>query len=78
MSKTQPAVEVTDGAVEEAPTHEAEHGVAQVSVQPGHRPTLDPAGESVAHHQVEAHPEPVDERIEVGEVVADVRVPMIT
>ena len=70
----QAAVEVADLAAEEQPADEAEHRVAEVLVQRRHRPGRDPAPEAVAHHQVRALAQFVNERHQVGEIVAVVGV----
>jgi hypothetical protein len=56
------------------PSDEAEHRVAEIPVQRRHRPRRDTAGEPVAHHQVRALPQFVNERHQVGEVIAVVGV----
>ena len=70
----QAAVEVADLAAEEQPADEAEHRVAEVLVQRRHGARRDPAPEPVAHHQVRALAQFVNERHQVGEIVAVVGV----
>jgi hypothetical protein len=68
--RAQTAVEVAHRGAEEQSADERQHRVADVAVQPRHRPGLDAAGETVAHHQIVAGAQPVEERPEGGEVVA--------
>ena len=70
----QAAVEVADLAAEEQPADEAEHRVAEVPVQRGHGPGRDAAGEPVAHHQVRALAQFVNERHQGSEIIAVVGV----
>ena len=70
----QAAVEVADRAGEEQAADEAQHRVAEVAVQEGHRAVLDAAAEAVAHDQVVAGPQALDEGFDVAEVVAAVGV----
>ena len=63
----QPAMKVTDLALEEQPADEREHGVAEILVQERHRPRLDAALEAVAHHEIVAGAELLDVQVEVFE-----------
>ena len=74
VESAQAAVEVTDLAAEEQAADETQHRVAEVPVQRRHRSRRDPAGEPVAHHQVGTLAQLLDERHQVGEVVAVVGV----
>ena len=74
VESAQAAVEVADRRPEEEPADRGEHRVAEVLVQRRHRAGLDPAAEPVAHDQVVAGAQPLDELVEVGEVVAVVGV----
>ena len=58
----------------EPPADERERRIAQVLVQPRHRPGVDPALEAVAGHEVVPFTEPLDERLELREVIAVVGV----
>ena len=47
-----------------------EDRVADPAILPRHGPGLDPALEAIAHHEVAACPQLLDERHEVGEIIA--------
>ena len=68
------AVEVAHRRAEEQPADARQHRVADAAVQPRHRARLDAAREAVAHHEVVAVAEVLEERTEVLEVVAVVGV----
>ena len=70
----QAAVEVADVARVEEPADGGEHRVAEVAVLPGHRARLDAALEPVAHDEVEALAQLLEEAVEVAEVVGGVGV----
>ena len=70
----QAAVEITHGRAEKQPSDARQHRVAQVPVQGRHGARLNAAPEAVAHHQVAAFSQLLDERHEIGEVVAVVGV----
>jgi hypothetical protein len=70
----QAAVEVAGLALEEQPPDEAEHGVAEVAVQRGHRARGDAALEPVAHDQVGAVAQVGEEGAQGPEVVGVVAV----
>ena len=61
------AVEVADGDREEQPADARQHRVAELAVQARHRARLDAALEAVAHDQVVARAQLVDEGLEVVE-----------
>ena len=67
------AVGVADAGAEEEVEHAGEHRVADVAVQPGHRAGLDVL-HPVAHHEVGALLELLDEARDVVEVVGEVGV----
>ena len=62
------------GTLEEQAADAGEHRVADVLVLPGHRSRRDPAEKAVAHHEIHADAQLLDERIEPAEVVAVVSV----
>ena len=65
-------MEVADvGAIEE-PAREAQRRVADIAVQLRHRATADAAQEAVAHHQVGAGAELLEEGLQAHEIVAAV------
>ena len=68
------AVEVAHRRAEEQAAEARQHRVADPAVQPRHRARLDPTGEAVAHHEVVAVAQVLEERAEVLEVVAVVGV----
>src|SRR5262249_11789446 len=61
-------------AAEEEIEDAREHGIADVLVQPGHRARTDAARKAVAHYQVIADVELLDERLQAAEVVGIVGV----
>jgi hypothetical protein len=69
----QAAVEVAHRRAEEQPPEPGQHRVAQVAVQRRHRAGAMPP-KAVAHHQVVALTQLLDERVERREVVAVVGV----
>jgi len=71
---TQPAMHVADGRVKKHAADVREHRVADPPVGPDHRAGFDTTIESVAHDQVKALAQLVDERTDRGEVVAVIRV----
>ena len=48
----EPAMEIAHRAPEEEPPGRGQHRIPDQPVQHGHRASLDPAGEAVAHHEV--------------------------
>ena len=70
----QAAVEVTDGDAEQGAPQPRQHRVADPAVQPRHGARLDATGEPVAHHQVVAGPQALDELVERREVIGVVGV----
>ncbi len=71
---TEPAVEVGDRTAEEQAAETRQDRVADPSVLPRHRAVGDAPGEPVAHHEVVARSQPVDERFDRLEVVRGIRV----
>src|SRR5580693_5885391 len=63
-------MKVPDLDTEEESANEAQYRISQVPVQSRHRARCDPALKPVAHHQVSAAPESLDERHQGGEVIA--------
>src|SRR5687768_2298487 len=70
IESAQSAMEIAHPGAKEKASDEAEHRIAEVAVQRGHRPPPDAALEPVAHHQQVALAQLVHERVEVAEVVA--------
>src|SRR6516164_5473511 len=67
-------MKVADGTVEEQPADARQRRIADMPVLPRHRAVTDAAEEAVAHYEVSALAQLVDERIELRKVVAAVRV----
>ncbi len=74
IEPTQSAMEVTHRTAEEQPADEAQHRVAQIAMQLGHRARADAASEPVAHCQGSAIAQGCDEAAQVREIVAVVRI----
>ena len=72
--RPHPAVEVADGDAEEQSPDPREHGVAQVTVQCGHRSGRDPALEPVAHDEVSARAQGLHEGADIVQGIAVVGV----
>ncbi len=68
-------MEVAAGAPEEDPADAGQHRITQVTVQRRHGALGDAAGKAVAHHQLLAPAQFVQERAEVGEIIAVIGVP---
>ena len=66
----QPAVEVAHAGAEKEPAQGGDGGVADPAVLPGHGARQDASEKSIAHDQVVARPQPLQERVEAAEVVA--------
>src|SRR5262249_28491725 len=64
------AVRIADTGPEEEVEEPAQAWIADMLVQPGHGPGLDLAFQTVAHYQVSAASQALDEALQVGEVVA--------
>ena len=64
------AVEVATWIRKQHATDRRQYGIPEIAVEKRHRAGLDAAFESVAHHQVVAVAEFVDERHQTGEVIA--------
>src|SRR3954469_18037692 len=72
--RAEPAMEVSDVAPEEQPPEERKPRVAEPLVQRGHGALLDAALEAVAHDEVVARAQALDERIDGLEVVREIGV----
>ena len=63
----QATVKIADAGAEEQAPDEAEHRIAQITMQQGHGARRDAALEAIAHHQIGAGPQRCDDRLETGE-----------
>ena len=68
------AIAVANARVKKSVEQRGEAGVAQVLVRRRHRSRLDSPAEAIAHHDVVAFPQLLDEARNVGEVVTIVRI----
>ena len=67
-------MEVADLVLEEQPTNEAEHWVADVTMERRHGTTGDPTFEAVSHDEIRARAKAINERHKRREVIAVVGV----
>src|SRR5271170_1966152 len=62
-------MKVPDGRRKEAATDEGEGGVAEIAIQQRHCSRPDAPLKPVAHHQFETASKPVEESVQVGEII---------
>src|SRR6185295_10736347 len=70
----QATMEIAGRTLEKEPADSSEHRIAKIAMQIRHRTRLDSPKKTVAHHQVIAISQLIDERPEVGEVITVIRV----
>src|SRR5215471_12574244 len=67
---SEAAMEVANRDVEEQSAKEAQDGIAEPTVKQRHRAWLDTTAESVPHDKIITGAKPIQERTEIGEIVA--------
>jgi hypothetical protein len=67
-------VKIADRNAEKQPPDRTEHRIAQITMKERHGAWLDFPLESIAHDQLRATAQPLNEAVESGEIVTAVRV----